>query len=339
MSQIDITEKAIRAYHEYKEKQSEGTAREYRRHIRRFRDYLKEHTERNMWNCHSGHTESFYQWMKDTKGYSPSSVRVSHAALCGFYDKVDKFGGDGRRGFPNKTPEQDPTEHSSPERLEGMHKSSIKEIEGGDKPLTEEEVAELIENVPAPTVRNELICRMLYQTGMRRSEIVRVKLDHINQESNHIQVYGKKTEEPRDVWYQPSLNWHLNRWIEAERPAVFHAEDSPYLFPTRIQERMDEQTITDVVKTAAENADLQETVYATKRPESAKEGDKTPEISRVGAHTLRKSFGVHFINNGGDISFLADILGHDDIETTKQSYLQYSKEDKENSVRRHGPSV
>jgi integrase/recombinase XerD len=128
-------------------------------------------------------------------------------------------------------------------------------------------------------------------------------------------------------------------WIEGDRGAVFHAEDSDYLFPTRRQERMDEQTVTDVVTTAAENAGLQETVYETKRPSNAEEGHKTPEVRRVGSHTLRKSFGVHFINDGGDISFLADILGHDEIETTKENYLKYSTKDIQNSVRRHGPSI
>lgn len=332
-------ERTIEAHHSYKETQNSDTAREYRRHIRRFRDYLAEHTDTTLWDAHSGHAEDYYVWMKDTKGYSPSSVRVAHAALSDFYDQVDKFGEDGRRGFPQVTFDQDPTEYATPERIDGMHTSSKKDVEGGDKPLTRDEVADLIENVPAPTVRNQLMCKLLYQTGMRRSELVRVKISHIDRERRHIAVYGKKTEDPRDVWYQPSLDSLLSMWIEGDRNAVFHAEDSPYLFPTRRQERMDEQTVTDVVTTAAENAGLQEVVYRGKPPEGEVEADQGRAIHRVGAHTLRKSFGVHFINDGGDISFLADILGHDDIETTKENYLKYSTKDLENSVRRHGPSI
>ncbi|WP_193309341.1 tyrosine-type recombinase/integrase [Halorubrum halophilum] len=339
MSQTTKAERAIEAYHQYKEKQSASTAREYRRHVRRFRDYLADYTEATLWDCHSGHAEDYYQWMKDDKGYAPSSVRVAHASLGDFYNTLETFGTDGRRGFPEVSVAQDPTEHATPERLDGMYSQSKKDKRNGDKPLSKEEVAELIENVPAPTVRNELICRMLYQTGMRRSELVRIKLDDIDRNNRHIAVFGKKTGEPRNVWYQPSLDSLLSLWIEGDRNAVFHAEDSPYLFPTRRQERMDEQTVTDVVTTAAENANLQETVYETKRPSNAKDGHKTPEVRRVGAHTLRKSFGVHFINDGGDISFLADLLGHDDIETTKENYLKYSTKDLENSVRRHGPSI
>lgn len=325
-----LVEQAIEAHHSYKETQSTGTAREYRRHIRGFHEYLEAETNVGLWSCDSRHAEYYYEWMLQEQGYAPSSVRVAHAALGDFYTQMDKFGEDGRRGFPEVDVDQDPTEYASPERIDGMHSTSKKDVEGGDKPLSSEEVTELINHVPAPTIRNELICKMLYQTGMRRSEIVRVKLEHIDREDRSIAVYGKKTETSRTVWYQPTLDWHLTQWIESERPAVFHAESSDYLFPTKRQERMDEQTVTDVVTTAAERADIQETVYENRAGQS---------IHRVGAHTLRKSFGVHYINNGGDISFLADVLGHDDITVTKENYLKYSDEERRDSVARYGPST
>lgn len=321
---------AIDAHYSYKEKQSKNTAREYRRHIRRFHSYLDKNTTVTLWNAHSGHAEEFYQWMLNEKGYAPSSIRVAHAALGDFYKQMMKFGSKGYRGFPQVSIERDPTEHATPERLNGMHNNSKKEIEGGDKPLSKDEVVNLVANVPSPTIRNELICRMLYQTGIRRSELVRIKLDHIDRNKREITIYGKKTEESRTVWYQPSLDTLLNLWIDSDRNAVLTSEESPYLFCTLKSEMMDEQTVTDVVTEAAEQSDLQETVYENRL------GQK---IRRVGAHTLRKSFGVHFINDGGDISFLMELLGHSSIETTKNNYLKYSKKDLENSIRRHGPSI
>jgi len=338
MSQTNIAEKAISAFHSYKEKQSEATAREYRRHVQYFTEYLNEHTDVDLWSCHSGHTEEYYQHMlKD--GYAPSSVRVAHAGISDFYEVMGEFAEDGRRGFPEVSIDQDPTEYASPERLDGMHKKSKKEMEGGDRPLSQEEVSELINNVPTPTVRNKLICKILYQTGIRRSELVRIKLEDIDFDERRIDVDDVKTEDAREVWYQPSLDSLLSMWIEADRPAVFYADESDYLFPTRRGVRMQEQTVSEVVSEAAENADLQEEVYETKRPTNAKDGHKTPTVKRVGAHTLRKSFGVHFINEGGDISFLADLLGHEDIETTKDSYLKYSSKDLRNSARQYGPSI
>lgn len=338
MVQTTKADKAIDAHHSYKQKQSESTAREYRRHVRRFHDYLVDHTNATLWTCHSGHAEDYYEWMLNDEGYAPSSVRVAHASLSDFYKQIENFG-DGRRGFPDVDIEQDPTEYATPERLDGMYSSSKKDVEDGDKPLDREEVKALVDSVPAPTVRNQLICRLLYQTGMRRSELVRVKLDDIDRDERRIAVYGKKNEKSRDVWYQPSLDSLLSMWVDGDRPAVFHAESSPYLFPTSMQERASEALVTDVVRTAAENAGVQEVAYERKRPSNATEDEQTPKVHRVGPHTLRKSFGVHFINDGGDISFLADLLGHESIEVTKENYLKYSTKDLQNSARRHGPSI
>lgn len=334
-----VADQAIEAHYDYKKVSSSNTAREYRRHIRRFRDYLAEHTEATLWDCHSGHADRYYSWMLNEEGYAPSSVRVAHAAVMSFYEEIENFGEKGLRAFPQVTFEQDPTENTSPNRLDGMHSSSKKRVEGGDKPLNPDEVKKLIENVPSPTVRNTLICRLLYQTGMRRSELVRVKLDHIDRDARKISVYGKKGDKDREVWYQPSLDDWLNLWIDGDRNSVLTADESDYLFCTLKSERMDEQVVTDVVTTAAENAEVQEVVYETKQPENAKDGHKTPVVKRVGAHTLRKSFGVHFLNNGGDVSYLQDLLGHEQVETTIDHYLEYSDKELGDSVRRHGPTV
>lgn len=323
-------DEAIEAHYQYKQTSSKNTAREYRRHVRQFSEYLSNNTEATLWDCHSGHAAEFYGWMLNDEGYAPSSIRVAHAAIGDFYKQVEIFGEEGRRGFPQITFEQDPTEHSSPERLDGMFSSSKKEVEGGDKPLSQDEVKLLVENVPAPTIRNTLIIRLLYQTGMRRSELIRLKLNHINQTNREITVYGKKVDSPRKVWYQETLDRWLNLWINGDRNSVLTSDESDYLFCTLKSERMDGQVVTDVVTKAAEEAGIQEPVYENRAGQN---------INRIGAHTLRKSFGVHFLNDGGDVSFLKDLLGHEELDTTVDHYLKYSDKELENSVRRHGPSL
>jgi integrase/recombinase XerD len=335
MSEI---KQSISAYRRYKETQSESTAREYCRYINYFIEYLNKETDTDPWNCDSGHIEGYFEKMLQD-GYAPSSVRIANAGISDFYEQITNYGRDGRRGFPKVSIDRDPSDDATPERINGMEKESKKEIKDGDRPLNSEEVAELINSVSAPTVRNKLICKILYQTGIRRSELERIKLADIDFEERKIHITDVKTGGTRKVWYQPNLSSLLEMWVEADRPAVFYAEESEYLFPTRRGVRMKEQTVSDIVSQAAENADLQEDIYKTKRPTTAKEDDKTPTIKRVTAHTLRKSFGVHFINSGGDISLLSDLLGHESIETTKESYLKYSDEDLKKSARQHGPSV
>jgi integrase/recombinase XerD len=314
---------AVEAYERFKKRGSQSTAREYLRHINRFIEI----SDKPIFECHGGDLEDHYEWMLND-GYAPSSVRVAHAALGDFFNTVDERGG--TRGFPEISFE-DPTENATPERLDGMHTSAKKRVEGGNEPLGRDEVRDLIENVPQDKpIRNKLIVRLLYQTGIRRSELVNIELDHIHHNERRIDIYAEKTEEQRKVWYKPTLDDLLSLWIEADRNAIYYADESDFLFPSRRSEQMSPQTVTDIVTQAAENAGIQEPVYEN-------HGGQT--IRRVGPHTLRKTFGVHFINNGGDISFLMELLGHEDIETTKENYLQYADADLRKSVRQHGPSL
>lgn len=319
---------AIAAFYDYKAVQSENTAREYRRYVKKYRDFLDEQTETSLFESHSGHAEEFYQWMLED-GYSPATIQKTHSAISQFFKKLDEFGG--KRGFPNVSFRVNPAENASPNRLDGMYSGGTGVKEGNDMPLTRHEISKLVDNVPPEKpVRNRLIIKLLYQTGVRRSELVRIKLDHIDREDRSIRIYGKKTEDSRKVWYKPSLDTLLDLWIDGDRNATFYAEESEYLFPTPRQERMNPEIPTRVVKKAAERAGIQETVFESQAGE---------QITRVTPHMLRKSFGVHFINNGGDISFLMELLGHNNIETTKENYLKFSEKDLKQSARRHGPSL
>lgn len=324
-------EQSISAYYSYKEKQSQNTAREYRRFVQNFKEYLDEHTDARLFDCHSGHVEGFYQWMLEDEyspSYAPSGVRKAHSAISDFFKKLEKFGG--KRGFPDVEVDN-PAENATPERIDGMFSGPKTDMEGGKDPLTPEEVRQLVDNVPPDNpVRNELIIRLLYQTGVRRSELVRIKLSHIDRDDRRITIYGKKTEESRNVWYKRTLDTLLDLWIEGDRNAVFYAEESDYLFPTVKSERMSGQTVTSVVTEAAERAGMQETIYKDRA------GDR---VTRVTPHTLRKTFGVQFIKSGGDISFLMELLGHNDIETTKENYLAYVEQDLRESANRYGPSL
>lgn len=72
----------------------------------------------------------------------------------------------------------------------------------------------MVENVPAPTLQNELLLRLLIKTGARRGEIVGVELDDIDLEDRAIIVWSNKTQESRTVFYQPSLDLLMDQWVE-----------------------------------------------------------------------------------------------------------------------------
>lgn len=181
--------------------------------------------------------------------------------------------------------------------------------------LTPDEVEELAENVPTKdALRNELIVRLLFETGLRVGELSRVELANIDRENGDILVESSKKRQSTDYrtvhYWSEATERLLTLWLnKGHRAGIFDASDSPYLFPTAKRDRVREQAINDIVKQAAENAGLQEKQYEDAAGRSQ---------WKITAHTLRHSCAMHLLNNGATIAHVKKLLGHADIQTTQQ---------------------
>lgn len=197
------------------------------------------------------------------------------------------------------------------------------------QPLSQKEVRQLAEHVPDPKIRNELLIKLLAQTGMRAGEVANVKLDKVGRERRIIEFpEGKKTG-TRKVAYQPSLSFLMEQWIDSGHRDVYSsATNSKYLFVTRKSEKMDNRQVNRVVVNAAENAGLQETVY---------EDAAGKERLKVTAHQLRHTFAVQALKNDMNLRYLQSQLGHEKLGTTEE-YLKYVEGEALNAHREKGPS-
>jgi integrase/recombinase XerD len=191
--------------------------------------------------------------------------------------------------------------------------------------LEPEEIRQLTENVGAESLRNELIIRLLYQTGLRRAELAETRVEDVDKENRTINIRAPKTHLNRTVRYQPNLDALLTRWLNVNREALATA-GSPYLFPTSHSERIAPEYVNQIVKDAAEAAGLQDEVFTDANGRSR---------SKVTAHTLRHSYAVQSLKNGMDTRTLQKLLGHAQIETTEK-YLRLSKEDVLDAARQYG---
>lgn len=181
--------------------------------------------------------------------------------------------------------------------------------------LTQEEIDQLVDHAPTPKFRNGLLIRLMHQCCLRRSEVVRLKVDDLNQNDSPptIDVPAVKGNKGRDtrIPYKQSLNELLTTWIEVDRDGEAKAPTSDYLFPTSHSERIAEDTVSTVVRTAAEQApDVeQRTLY---------KDTEGREKRMIHSHTLRAS-GAHRIwDQSKDIYLVSQILGHSDVETTER---------------------
>ena len=91
--------------------------------------------------------------------------------------------------------------------------------------------------VTEPTLRNELIIRLMWQTGVRKTELIDIELDHLDRDSREIRIWTNKSKQRRTVHYRRSLGVLLDRWIDrGHRASYVPAESSEYLFVTERSE-------------------------------------------------------------------------------------------------------
>lgn len=186
------------------------------------------------------------------------------------------------------------------------------------KYITEEEMEQLVAEVPAPKLRNKLLIRLMWQTGVRTNEVTRIRLKDIDRDERSIEVYAKKTGDTRTVYYQESLDFLLTEWLDGGHRGSFpYADESEYLFVTRIKEKIPDDAVNPIVKEAADRAGIQEELYTDKK------GHTRVAIT---AHSLRHGHAVHSLKSGIDLRRIQEHMGHKSLDMTTR-YLDVIDED------------
>lgn len=219
--------------------------------------------------------------------------------------------------------EMNPTEEVEYREIKPTMKGTKKHDKAKVSYVNQDEVEQLVQNVPRPKLRNRLLLRLLYQSGARGHELASIELSDIDREQRTIELWSEKTSSGRTVCFQSSAAALLNQWLDGgHRASVKKAKQSPYLFPTRHAEKIRPQTISKTVVEAAKRADLQEVLYT--------DANGNPRY-RITAHTIRHGTAMKLNNEGVDLKRIMEYLGHKNMSTT-QGYLRTTEEDVLNAV-------
>jgi integrase/recombinase XerD len=171
--------------------------------------------------------------------------------------------------------------------------------------LSPDEVTRLIE--AAGNLQARAILMALYSTGMRRSELVRLRVEDIDSERMFVHIRKGKGGKDRDVPLCPKLLETLREYWRWKKPRT-------WLFPGGTGSA-DGQHLTDkavwyACAEAAQHAGLKK---------------------RVSPHMLRHSFATHLLEDGADLPTIQMLLGHADLEATS-IYLHLSRRHLEKTV-------
>jgi integrase/recombinase XerC len=165
-------------------------------------------------------------------------------------------------------------------------------------PFSEKEVASVLSQmndvVGFEEVRNKLIVDLFYTTGIRRAELIHLKIADVDVARGVIKVIGKRNKE-RVIPVLPVL---VDQFIlyGKERAELEMDMDLGYFFLTKKGVKLNETFVYRLINS-----------YFSTVSEKVK---KSP-------HILRHTFATHLLNNGADLNSVKELLGHSSLASTQ----------------------
>lgn len=163
-------------------------------------------------------------------------------------------------------------------------------------PFSEKEINEVLnylsKEVDFESLRNKLIVELFYSTGIRRSELIKIKISDIDFANETVKVLGKRNKE-RYIPLLKSVQETLAQYIEAREEININQS---YLFLTKKGKIIYDTLVYRVINN-----------YFSRVSTKVK---KSP-------HIIRHSFATHLLNEGADLNSVKELLGHSSLASTQ----------------------
>lgn len=241
-------------------KYSNSTVKNYVHSFERFINYYK---ERELFSINENDIRLYLQ-RQIKEGKSNSYINMSINAIKFYYEMV--------LGMPNR--------FYSIERPRKESKLP--------KVLSKEEIISIINHTN--NIKHRCIVSLLYSSGLRRNELLQLKLKDIDNKRMVIRVEQAKGNKDRYTVLNKSVLDDMRKYFTIYKPKT-------YLFENPISgNKYSSSSVLQIVIKAAKNAGIKE---------------------RVTPHMLRHSFATHLLESGTDIRYIQLLLGHNSTKTTE----------------------
>jgi integrase/recombinase XerD len=155
------------------------------------------------------------------------------------------------------------------------------------KVLAKEEIAGMIKH--AGNIKHKVIISLLYGSGLRRGELLNLKIEDIDSKRMLVHVKGAKGNKDRQTILSHKVLEDLRLYYKEWRPNL-------YLFEGPGRAQYSAGSVLKVVKRAAKKAGIRK---------------------NVAPHMLRHSFATHLLEAGTDVRYIQSLLGHNSSRTTE----------------------
>jgi integrase/recombinase XerC len=276
--------KAFNDYIQLEKKYSSHTVNAYVNDLVFFKDFLIANFDtENLESANYSMIRSWIVFMVDNHT-STSSVNRKIASLKSFYK------------FLLKTKQID----SSPL----LKHKSLKTPKKIQIPFSEKELDQVLNQLIYPEgfdgIRDKLIIDLFYTTGIRRIELINLKVQNIDLSTNTLKVLGKRNKE-RVLPILPIIASQITTYL-SERVKIETIKDKEHFFLMLKGIKLNETFVYRLINHYFSNVS---------------------EKVKRSPHILRHSFATHLLNNGADLNSVKELLGHSSLAST-QVYTQNS---------------
>lgn len=168
------------------------------------------------------------------------------------------------------------------------------------KPVSVDEafsICDLKNSLDALGIRDQLLCELLYASGIRIAELVALNLSHVDLEARLIRVMGKGKKE-RIVPIHRTCQQLLKDWINNYRlDLVKQSVQEEALFVGEHGQRIHPRVIRFMLTKRGVDLDINKNLHP---------------------HRLRHSYATHLLESGADLRSIQELLGHATISTTER---------------------
>jgi site-specific recombinase XerD len=197
------------------------------------------------------------------KGYSDSYINQMINSIKFYYELV--------KGMPN--------------RFYSIERPRKKEPL--PKVISLEEVGGIILNTN--NIKHKCIVSLLYSAGLRRSELLNLKMQDIDSKRMTILVKNSKGGKDRMTMLSENVLKDLRIYYKKWKP-------EKYLFEGKKGNQYSASSVLKIIKNAAKKAGIKK---------------------NVSPHILRHSFATHLLENGTDLRYIQSLMGHSSSKTTE----------------------
>ncbi len=165
-------------------------------------------------------------------------------------------------------------------------------------PFSEKELDNVLNQIKYPEgfegIRDKLIIDLFYTTGIRRTELIHLKISNIDLSKGTLKVLGKRNKE-RILPVLPIIQNQFNLYF-SERNKLEQVRDPDFFFLTLKGVKLNDSLVYRLIN-----------MYFSHVSEKVK---KSP-------HILRHTFATHMLNNGADLNSVKELLGHSSLASTQ----------------------